>query len=230
MSPDAPPRRAALDVRKTYKLYIGGKFPRSGVGPLLRGRSVRPPRARFLANAALGSRKDARDAVVAARGASPGWAGATAYNRGQVLYRVAEVMEGRRAQFVARGPRQRGRDRRARPRRGVARRSTAGSGTPGGPTRSPRCSAGSTPSPGPVPVHQPSGGFQGQASDVERHAEDIIKMKRRLNEIYVRHTGQDYATIEKTLDRDYFLSAEDARTFGIVDEVITKRDPLDEKI
>src|SRR6516164_3093432 len=72
-------------------------------------------------------------------------------------------------------------------------------------------------------LHQPSGGF-------ERQAEDIIKMKRRLNEIYVRHTGQDYATIEKTLDRDYFLSAEDARTFGIVDKVITKRDPLDEKI
>ena len=79
-------------------------------------------------------------------------------------------------------------------------------------------------------LHQPSGGFQGQASDIERHAEDIIKMKRRLNEIYVRHTGQDYATIEKTLDRDYFLSAEDARTFGIVDEVITKRHPLDETI
>ena len=79
-------------------------------------------------------------------------------------------------------------------------------------------------------LHQPSGGFEGQASDIERHAEDIIKMKRRLNEIYVRHTGQDYATIEKTLDRDYFLSAEDARTFGIVDEVITKRHPLDEKI
>ena len=79
-------------------------------------------------------------------------------------------------------------------------------------------------------LHQPSGGFEGQASDIERHAEDIIKMKRRLNEIYVRHTGQDYATIEKSLDRDYFLSAEDARTFGIVDEVITKRDPLDEKI
>ena len=79
-------------------------------------------------------------------------------------------------------------------------------------------------------LHQPSGGFEGQASDIERHAEDIIKMKRRLNEIYVRHTGQDYATIEKTLDRDYFLSAEDARTFGIVDKVITKRDPLDEKI
>ena len=79
-------------------------------------------------------------------------------------------------------------------------------------------------------LHQPSGGFEGQASDIERHAEDIIKMKRRLNEIHVRHTGQDYATIEKTLDRDYFLSAEDARTFGIVDNVITKRDPLDAKI
>ena len=76
-------------------------------------------------------------------------------------------------------------------------------------------------------LHQPSGGFQGQASDIERHAEDIIKMKRRLNDIYVRHTGQDYATIEKTLDRDYFLSAEDARAFGIVDEVITKRHPLE---
>ena len=81
-----------------------------------------------------------------------------------------------------------------------------------------------------VLLHQPSGGFQGQASDIERHAEDIIKMKRRLNEIYVRHTGQDYATIERTLDRDYFLSAEDARAFGIVDEVITKRHPLDEKV
>src|SRR4026208_226739 len=79
-------------------------------------------------------------------------------------------------------------------------------------------------------LHQPSGGFQGQASDIERHAEDIIKMKRRLNEIYVRHTGQDYATIEKTLDRDYFMSAEDARAFGLVDEVITKRHPLEEKV
>ena len=79
-------------------------------------------------------------------------------------------------------------------------------------------------------LHQPSGGFQGQASDIERHAEDIIKMKRRLNDIYVRHTGQTYETIEKSLDRDYFLSAEDARTFGIVDEVITKRNPLDEKV
>jgi len=81
-----------------------------------------------------------------------------------------------------------------------------------------------------IMLHQPSGGFQGQASDIERHAEDIIKMKRRLNEVYVRHTGKDYDTIERTLDRDYFMSAEDARTFGIVDEVITKRHLIEEKI
>jgi ATP-dependent Clp protease protease subunit len=78
-------------------------------------------------------------------------------------------------------------------------------------------------------VHQPSGGFEGQASDIERHAEDIIKMKRRLNEVYMRHTGQPYERIEKTLDRDYFMTAEDAREFGIVDEVITKREPIEEK-
>lgn len=97
-----------VDVRKTYKLYIGGKFPRSESGRSYevyaapRGsRSTSQARPRFLANAAQGSRKDARDAVLAARKAQPGWAGATAYNRGQVLYRVAEVMEGRRAQFVA---------------------------------------------------------------------------------------------------------------------------------
>jgi len=81
-----------------------------------------------------------------------------------------------------------------------------------------------------VLLHQPSGGFQGQASDIERHAEDIIKMKRRLNEVYVLHTGKDYDTIERSLDRDYFLSAEDARAFGIVDEVITKRHAADEKL
>ena len=81
-----------------------------------------------------------------------------------------------------------------------------------------------------IVVHQPSGGFQGQASDIERHAEDIIKMKRRLNEVYMRHTGQPYERIEKTLDRDYFMTAEDAREFGIVDEVITKREPIDEKL
>jgi ATP-dependent Clp protease protease subunit len=78
-----------------------------------------------------------------------------------------------------------------------------------------------------IMVHQPSGGFQGQASDIERHAEDIIKIKRRLNEIYVAHTGQDYDMVERTLDRDYFMTAEQARAFGIVDQVIQKR-PTDE--
>ena len=75
-----------------------------------------------------------------------------------------------------------------------------------------------------IMVHQPSGGFQGQASDIERHAQDIIKIKRRLNEVYVSHTGQDYDTIEKTLDRDHFMTAEEAKDFGIVDEVIEKRE------
>ncbi len=92
-----------LEVRKTYKLYVGGKFPRSESG---RSYAVTAADGSFLANASLASRKDARDAVVAARKAFPGWWGATAYNRGQVLYRVAEVLEGRRAQFadeVARG-------------------------------------------------------------------------------------------------------------------------------
>ncbi len=89
------PERA--EIRKTYKLYIGGKFPRSESG---RSYEVTDARGRFWANASHGSRKDVRDAVVAARGAFSGWAGATAYNRGQVLYRVAELMEGRRAQFV----------------------------------------------------------------------------------------------------------------------------------
>ncbi|WP_455481190.1 ATP-dependent Clp endopeptidase proteolytic subunit ClpP [Bartonella sp. B12(2025)] len=74
-----------------------------------------------------------------------------------------------------------------------------------------------------IMVHQPSGGFQGQASDIERHAQDIIKMKRRLNEIYVQHTGQDYEVIEKTLDRDHFMTAEEAKKFGLVDEVIQYR-------
>jgi len=79
-----------------------------------------------------------------------------------------------------------------------------------------------------IMVHQPSGGFQGQASDIERHAEDIIKMKRRLNEIYVKHTGQTYEAIETTLDRDYFMTAEQSRAFGIVDQVITTRVALEE--
>ncbi len=75
-----------------------------------------------------------------------------------------------------------------------------------------------------VMVHQPSGGFRGQASDIERHAEDIIYTKKRLNEIYVKHTGQRYETVEKTLDRDHFMTAEEARAFGIVDRVYEKRE------
>lgn len=86
-----------LTVPKTYKLYIGGKFPRSESG---RTYEVTTPAGEFVANAALASRKDARDAVVAARAAVSGWAGATAYNRGQVIYRIAELLEGRRAQFI----------------------------------------------------------------------------------------------------------------------------------
>ena len=74
-----------------------------------------------------------------------------------------------------------------------------------------------------VMLHQPSGGFQGQASDIARHAEDIMKVKRRLNEIYVLHSGQNYETIERTLDRDHFMSAEEAKAFGIIDEVMSKR-------
>ena len=86
-----------LSVRKTYKLYVGGKFPRSESG---RSYEVTDSKGRFLANAALASRKDARDAVVAARKAFVDWSATTAYNRGQVLYRVAELLEGRREQFV----------------------------------------------------------------------------------------------------------------------------------
>ncbi|MBY6239641.1 ATP-dependent Clp protease proteolytic subunit [Methylosinus sp. Sm6] len=74
-----------------------------------------------------------------------------------------------------------------------------------------------------IMVHQPSGGFQGQASDILRHAEDIMKIKKRLNDIYVHHTGNDYDTIEKTLDRDHFMSAEEAQAFGIVDHVQLNR-------
>jgi acyl-CoA reductase-like NAD-dependent aldehyde dehydrogenase len=95
--PQSPPARR-LAVRKTYKLYIGGAFPRSESG---RSYVVTDHKGGFLANAAMASRKDARDAVVAARKAFAGWSAATAYNRGQVLYRVAELLEGRRAQFAA---------------------------------------------------------------------------------------------------------------------------------
>lgn len=92
--------RERIAVRKTYKLYVGGAFARSESGRSYEVHAAGPS-GRFLANAAMGSRKDARDAVVAARGAFDGWAGATAYHRGQVLYRVAEVMEGRHDQLAA---------------------------------------------------------------------------------------------------------------------------------
>ncbi len=75
-----------------------------------------------------------------------------------------------------------------------------------------------------IMVHQPSGGFQGQASDIERHARDIIKMKRRLNEVYVKHTGRTYEEVEQTLDRDHFMTADEAQAWGVVDKVITSRE------
>jgi ATP-dependent Clp protease, protease subunit len=73
-------------------------------------------------------------------------------------------------------------------------------------------------------VHQPSGGFQGKVSDIERHAEDIIKTKRRLNEIYAKHCGRTYEEVERTLDRDHFMTAAEARDWGLVDHVYTSRE------
>ncbi len=75
-----------------------------------------------------------------------------------------------------------------------------------------------------IMVHQPSGGYSGKASDIERHAEDIIKTKRRLNEIYAKHTGQPIEVVEETLDRDHFMSAEEAKDWGLIDQVIEKRE------
>ena len=80
-----------------------------------------------------------------------------------------------------------------------------------------------------VMVHQPSGGFSGQASDIERHAEDIIKIKKKLNNLYVKHTGQEYSKIENTLDRDYFMDSNEAKDFGIIDNVIASRSDSDKK-
>ena len=74
-----------------------------------------------------------------------------------------------------------------------------------------------------VMVHQPSGGFQGQASDIERHARDIIKMKRRLNEVYVKHTGRTYDEVENTLDRDHFMESSEAKEWGLIDRILTSR-------
>lgn len=78
-----------------------------------------------------------------------------------------------------------------------------------------------------IMVHQPSGGFQGQASDIERHARDIIKMKRKLNEVYVRHCGKTYEEVEKTLDRDHFMNADEAREWGLIDKVMTSRSEIE---
>ena len=74
-----------------------------------------------------------------------------------------------------------------------------------------------------IMVHQPSGGFQGQASDIERHARDILKMKRRLNEIYVKHSGRSLEEVEQSLDRDNFMTSEEAKSWGLIDSVITSR-------
>jgi ATP-dependent Clp protease protease subunit len=79
-----------------------------------------------------------------------------------------------------------------------------------------------------IMLHQPSGGFRGQASDIERHAEDIIKTKRRLNELYAKHCGRTYEEVERTLDRDHFMDAEQAKAWGIVDHVYETRESADE--
>ncbi|MEL6435527.1 MAG: ATP-dependent Clp protease proteolytic subunit [Pseudomonadota bacterium] len=78
-----------------------------------------------------------------------------------------------------------------------------------------------------IMVHQPSGGYQGQATDIMIHAEFTQKLKRRLNEIYVRHTGQDYDTIEAALERDNFMSSDEAKEFGLIDKVITSREAIE---
>ncbi|RFZ88310.1 ATP-dependent Clp endopeptidase proteolytic subunit ClpP [Shinella sp. WSJ-2] len=78
-----------------------------------------------------------------------------------------------------------------------------------------------------IMVHQPSGGFQGQASDIERHAKDILKMKRKLNEVYVKHCGRTYEEVEQTLDRDHFMNADEAKDWGLIDRVITSREALE---
>jgi len=75
-----------------------------------------------------------------------------------------------------------------------------------------------------IMVHQPSGGYQGQASDIAIHAQEVMALKKRLNEIYVHHTGQDYETVETALDRDNFMRPEHARDWGLIDEIVAKRE------
>jgi ATP-dependent Clp protease protease subunit len=81
-----------------------------------------------------------------------------------------------------------------------------------------------------IMVHQPSGGFQGQATDIEIHAKDILATRQRLNEIYVRHTGQPISEIEKAMERDKFMSPDDAKAFGLIDEVVVNRPPRPEDV
>jgi ATP-dependent Clp protease protease subunit len=78
-----------------------------------------------------------------------------------------------------------------------------------------------------IMIHQPSGGFRGQASDIEIHAQEILSLRRRLNDIYVKHTGQKLAIVEKAMDRDNFMSAEDAKKFGLIDDIVANRDEAD---
>lgn len=80
-----------------------------------------------------------------------------------------------------------------------------------------------------VMVHQPSGGYQGQATDIWIHAQETLKLKRRLNEIYVKHTGQTYEDVEAALERDKFMSAEEAKEWGLIDEILTAREGKDDK-
>ncbi len=79
-----------------------------------------------------------------------------------------------------------------------------------------------------IMVHQPSGGYQGQATDIMIHAQETLKLKRRLNEIYVKHTGNDYDTVEQALERDNFMSAEDAKAWGLIDQILESRGKADD--
>jgi ATP-dependent Clp protease protease subunit len=78
-----------------------------------------------------------------------------------------------------------------------------------------------------IMLHQPSGGFQGTAIDIQRHARDIIKIKRRLNEVYVKHTGRTYEEVEKTLDRDHFMDPVEAKEWGVIDKILTTRQEIE---
>jgi ATP-dependent Clp protease, protease subunit len=79
-----------------------------------------------------------------------------------------------------------------------------------------------------IMVHQPSGGYQGQATDIMIHAQETLKLKRRLNEIYVKHTGNSYETVEAALERDNFMSAEDAKAWGLIDQILESRGKADD--